>query len=443
MENFIPCRRTLLSFVLAVLATIAGIANLRAEESKPAEAATLPDRDMMKRYLLRQVDQAAQRWEAEYEARTTPEEIAAYQKQSRERLIESMGGLPARTPLNARTTGKIQREGYTVEKVIFESQPGLHVTGLLFLPDPARFKPPYPGVVEPCGHSGNGKAHKSYQAMGALLALNGMVALVFDPIDQAERFQYRGERGPYVPGKDGPELDGILGHQIVGAACILLGRSMTRFLLWDTMRAIDYLQSRPEVDPQRIGCTGNSGGGILTAYTVALDDRVQAAAPACYLNNLPVTLRTAGPQDAEHHCHAAMSAGPQQTDLLMLRAPVPTLLCEGTKDYFTIGGSWQTIRSAKRLYTRLGFAERIDIIENDAPHNYDRPLREGVVRWMSRWLLHRDEPIVEPEMELLSNEEALCAPGGKVMNLPGAVGVRSQRRLRERVGSPPRGSLGQ
>jgi len=115
----------------------------------------------------------------------------------------------------------------------------------------------------------------------------------------------------------------------------------------------------------------------------------------------------------------------------------------GDKDYFTIGGSWATVRAAKRLYTRLGFAERVDIIENDAPHNYDRPLREGIARWMSRWLLKKDEPIVEPATELLTDQEALCTPRQGDAASRRAVGVRSQRRLRGRAGPAPRRSLGQ
>ncbi len=379
------------------------------------------DGDMMKRYLLRQVDQAAQQWEADYEARTTPEQIAAYQKQSRERLLDVIGGLPARTPLNARTTGKVQRDGYVVEKVIFESEPGFCVTGLLFLPDADRFKPPYPGVVEPVGHTGNGKAHDEYQSLGALLALNGMVGFVYDAIDESERVQYRSERGEYDFDKWGPYLHGTYGHQMVGIGSILLGRNTARFQIWDTMRAIDYLESRPEVDPQRIGCTGNSGGGILTAYVVALDDRVKAAAPSCYGNALPTLLKTIGPQDAEHHTWASLAGAPQATDLLMMRAPVPILFCTGTHDFFDIGGSWWTFRFAKRLYTRLGFAERVEMLENDAPHNYNRTQREGIARWMSRWLLHEDQVIAEPPIELLTEDEARCTPDGQVMQLPGAA----------------------
>src|SRR5208337_3368572 len=106
---------------------------------------------MMSRYLVALVDQAAKKWEAQYEGRKTPEQIAEYQKQSRQKLVEALGGWPDRSPLKARVVGRIERDGYAVEKVIFESQPHFPVTALLFLPDPAKFKPPYPGVVEPCG----------------------------------------------------------------------------------------------------------------------------------------------------------------------------------------------------------------------------------------------------------------------------------------------------
>jgi dienelactone hydrolase len=392
----------------------------RTDTQPVCEGAAMLDGNMMKRYLLHRVDEAARRWEAAYEAMTTPEQIAAYQRQSRERLLDVLGGLPTPSPLNACTTGTMRRDGYLVEKVIFESQPGFHVTGLLFLPEEARFSPPYPGVVEAVGHTGNGKAHDEYQSMGALLALNGMAALVYDAIDESERVQYRGERGDYDFDQWGPYLHGTYGHQMVGIGSILLGRNTARLQIWDTMRAIDYLQSRPEVDAGRIGCTGSSGGGILTAYVVALDERVGAAAPSCYGNELPTLLHTPGPQDAEHHTYASLAGAPQATDLLMMRAPVPILLCAATGDFFDIGGSWRTFRCAKRLYTRLGFAERMAILENDAPHNYNRTQREGIARWMARWLLGEDRAITEPPIELLSEQEARCTPEGQVMLLPGA-----------------------
>ncbi len=383
-----------------------------------AELRVLPDAndsiktsDMMQRYLAKQTQVHLDSWKQEYEGRKTPQQIADYQKRLREKFIEAIGGLPERTPLNPQVTGVVLRAGYRVEKVIFESQPKHYVTAALFLPDAQKHKPPYPGVLVPCGHSANAKAYESYQTMGALLAINGMAALVFDPIDQGERSQ--------MPSRL-PELWGTKAHTMLGIGSILLGRNTARFEIWDAMRCIDYLQSRPEIDPNRIGCTGNSGGGTQTSYLMALDDRIIAAAPSCYITSFERLLSTIGPQDAEQNIHGQLAFGMDHADYLLMRAPKPTLICAATKDFFDIEGTWATFRYAKRLYTRMGFAERVELIENDAPHNYNELQRQSVVRWMARWLLNRDEPKQEPKIELLSEKEIQCTPQGQVMLLEAA-----------------------
>jgi len=367
--------------------------------------------EMMSNYLHRLARQKFDDWKSQYEQRKTPEQIAEYQKRLREKFIEALGGFPERTPLNPQVTGVVSREGYRVEKIIFESQPKHYVSALLFLPDAHKYKPPYPAVLVPCGHSSNGKAHDAYQTMGALLALNGMAGLVFDPIDQGERSQMLSQ----LPG-----LAGTKAHTMLGIGSILLGRNTALFEIWDGIRAIDYLQSRPEVDPKRIGCTGNSGGGTQTSYLMSLDDRIVAAAPSCYITGFERLLETIGPQDAEQNIYGQLEFGMDHADYLMMRAPVPILICAATEDFFDITGVWNSFRYAKRLYTRMGLAERIELLENDAGHNYNQIQRQGVVRWMSRWLLNKDEPIIEPEIKLLSDEEVLCAPGGQVMNIDGA-----------------------
>ena len=367
--------------------------------------------DMMSHYLRRLAQQKFEDWKVQYEQRKTPEQIAKYQKRLREKFIEAIGGLPERTPLNPQVTGIVSRDGYRVEKILLESQPKHHVSALLFLPDAGKYTPPYPGVLVPCGHSANGKAHDAYQTMGALLALNGMAGLVFDPIDQGERSQMPSQL---------PRLAGTRAHTMLGIGSILLGRNTASFEIWDGMRAIDYLQSRPEVDPKRIGCTGNSGGGTQTSYLMSLDERIIAAAPSCYITGFERLLDTIGPQDAEQNIHGQIAFGMDHADYLMMRAPMPILICAATEDFFDITGVWNSFRYAKRLYTRMEFAERIDLLENDAGHNYNRLQRQGIVQWMSRWLLEKDQPITEPEIKLLSDEEVRCAPGGQVMNLDGA-----------------------
>jgi cephalosporin-C deacetylase-like acetyl esterase len=367
--------------------------------------------DIMSHYLRRLAGQKFEDWKNQYEQRKTPEQISEYQRRLREKFIEAIGGLPERSPLNPQVTGTISRDGYRVEKIIFESQPKHYVSALLFLPDADNYKPRYPGVLVPCGHSANGKAYDAYQTMGALLALNGMVGLVFDPIDQGERSQMPSQL---------PRLAGTRAHTTLGVGCILLGRNTARFEIWDGMRAIDYLQSRPEVDPKRIGCTGNSGGGTQTSYLMSLDERIAAAAPSCYITGFERLLDTIGPQDAEQNIYGQLAFSMDHADYLMMRAPMPILICAATEDFFDITGVWNSFRYAKRLYTRMELPERIDLLENDAGHNYNQIQRQGVVRWMSRWLLNKDVPITEPEIKLLNDEEILCAPGGQVMNIDGA-----------------------
>ena len=374
-----------------------------------------PDR-MMRRYLLRQVDAASERWRAEYENRKTPEQIAAYQKRLRKKLLEVIGGLPERTPLEPQTVGVVSRPGYRVEKIIYQSQPKHYVTALLFLPDPEKFKLPRPGVLMQCGHNPVGKSKPEYQGMAALLALNGMVSLVFDPIDQGERGQYLGRGG-------WPGLRGTTGHTMIGMGCVALGRNTARYMIWDAMRAVDYLQSRPEVDPHRIGCTGNSGGGTQTSYLMALDDRIAAAAPCCYLTSLPKLLATVGPQDAEQNLFGQLAFGLDHADWIMLWAPSPVLIAAVTRDAFDIGGTWDSFRCAKRLYTRLGFAERVDLVEDDGKHGLSLSLREGVARWMARWLLDENRVIVEPQINLLTEQEWSCVANNKAMTLPEARSV--------------------
>jgi len=371
-----------------------------------------PTNELMKEYLLGQIWDAWEDWKAAYEERTTPEAIAEYQQRMHDLFMELIGGLPERTPLNPQLVGTIERGGYRVEKILFESQPRFYVSAALFLPDASRHAPPYPGVLVPCGHAKPAKAHEEYQSVGALLALNGMAALVYDPIDQGERMQLIHPDGSY-------DSWGTNAHTLVGGPSILLGRNTATFEIWDGMRGIDYLQSRPEVDPERIGITGNSGGGTQSSYLMALDDRIKCAAVSCYLHYQAVQLRKA-PGDAEQNIYGQMTQQLDHPDFIMMKAPRPVLICAATEDFFDINATWETFRLAKRFYTRLGFPERVDLLENPAKHNYNKTQREGAVRWLARWLLGRDEPIVEPELELIDEKDLWCAPGGQVMLIDGA-----------------------
>jgi len=141
----------------------------------PSQVDKVEKSQMMKHYLQWLANRRFEKWKDTYESLKSPEQIAEYQKRLREKFIEAIGGFPQRTPLNARVVGVVDRDGYRIEKVIFESQPDHHVTALLFLPDSPKYNPPYPAVLLVCGHSSPGKA--AYQPGGALMALNGFFPL--------------------------------------------------------------------------------------------------------------------------------------------------------------------------------------------------------------------------------------------------------------------------
>src|SRR5262249_8601603 len=154
---------------------------------------------------------------------------------------------------NAKVTGTVEREGYRIEKVVFESRPNYLVTGNLYVPTGRKF--PLPGVVGVCGHSLNGKAADAYQAFAQNLGRLGYVCFIFDPVGQGERFQF------LTDALKSRYNGGVAEHIQMGNVQTLIGEFIGTWFVWDGMRALDYLLTRPEVDPQHLGITGNSGGG--------------------------------------------------------------------------------------------------------------------------------------------------------------------------------------
>lgn len=340
-------------------------------------------------------------------ALATADDVAKRQAELRTRFLQALGDLPAeKSPLNAKVVGRERREGYSVERVIYESRPNHHVTANLYLPDG---KPPYPGVLVPCGHSANGKAAETYQRISILLAQNGMAALCFDPIGQGERVQLLKEDGK--PAISGSTTE----HTFTGIGAWLVGRSAAGYRVWDAMRSLDYLASRPEIDPKRLGCTGNSGGGTETAYLMALDDRVAVAAPSCYITSLERLFATIGPQDAEQNIAGQVAFGMEHADYVTMRAPRPTLLSVGTKDFFDIQGSWTTFQEVKRIYCNLGYGERMDLFESNEPHGFTKPRRQAAMRWMRRWLLDKNDAPIETDFSIAPDRSIECTETGQVL----------------------------
>lgn len=366
---------------------------------------------MMRAYLRKLVHDALDRRLNQLDtALASGELIAAYQQERREFLCWTLGQMPERTPLNTRVTGTIESDGFTIEKVLFESQPRFHVTGNLYRP---LGEGPFPAILHPCGHSENGKAATAYQRVNRLLARNGFIVLCYDPIGQGERKQIFASDG-------NPAHRATSEHQQLGVAPILLGRSLASYMVWDGIRGVDYLCSRPDVDPQRIGCTGNSGGGNMTSYLMAYDERIAAAAPGCFMTTHRRKNESPGPGDAEQNLFAQIREGLDHPDFILVRAPKPTLILSATQDFVPIEGTWDAFRQAKRVYTQLGHPERIGLVEANAKHGFSRRLREGAVRFFARWLQGRQiEASEEEDVSVRSDEELQVTRDGQVRKLDG------------------------
>ena len=378
--------------------------------------------------VLGEVRAADEASDSAFMALTSKEALAARQKRLREQWLDSFGGFPERTPLNARVTGTVPRDGYRIEKVLFESQPGLFVTAHFFLPDGNTFKPPYPAILICCGHSDDGKASAGYQRGAVLAAQAGFAVLIYDPIDQGERLQ--------LPGKKPPA--NVQGHNITGVSAMLLGWSTARFRIWDGLRALDYLQSRPEVNSKRIGVMGNSGGGTLSSYLMALDERIGAAAPSCFITTFRDVCDRCGPQDAEQNSFGQLAFGLNHAGYVLLRAPSPVCLNCSHGDFFPFEGSQKTFATARAVFSRFGWDDRITMIDVPGPHGWKEGARTGSIQWMRRWL--REDPSALPLD--LDHLRAVCAdfdakkadcglqepaawvtPTGQVRDLPGARSV--------------------
>jgi cephalosporin-C deacetylase-like acetyl esterase len=376
-----------------------------------AHAADARPKNIHEQLLEIAADQERKR-RARFAAVKTKADLEALQKSLRDTFLRLIDGLPQAQGIPpVRKTGTIEAEDYVVEKLAYESLPGYFVPALLY--KPKKRASAVPGVLSPCGHSTNGKAADSYQALHINLVKRGFVVLCYDPVGQGERSQF----WDAANGKS--RFDRSCGeHAVLGNPLYLLGSSLARYRIWDGMRGIDLLQSLEEVDKGRIGCVGNSGGGTLTAYISALDPRVTVSAPCCYITTLP---RRMGNRieldpgsDPEQDFFGFVSEGIDHAGLLTLMVPRPTLIGSAQFDFFPIEGARESFQEAKRLFEVAGAGERIAQAEAAEKHALSLPLRLAVYEWFERWLAGRklegaikEVPVTpRPDKDLL-----VCADG--------------------------------
>jgi len=341
-------------------------------------------RSQLKDFIDARSQRAFAEGERQRDALGSPADVVKRQEAIRRDFLAGIGGLPpSDTPLHARVTGKVEGDGFTIENIIFESRPRHYVTANLYLP--AQRQGRTAAVLFLSGHLTPAKQSDEYQSVCQTLAKAGLIVLAQDPIGQGERFSY------YDPeAKEIRVNPGTPDHDMAGAPARLLGDGIARYFVHDAMRGIDYLVSRPEVDPERIGVTGNSGGGTQTSMLMIADPRIAAAAPGTFLTSRAMYMRTGRASDAEQTWPGFTARGYDHEDILLAMAPKPVCMLAVTSDYFPIEGTRRTVTRARRIWDLYGRGEDLELVEDDAIHEYTPDLAKAAARFFARHLLHRD-----------------------------------------------------
>ncbi len=367
---------------------------------------------------------ARQHWEkraAAIEAIRTPAQVRERQAYIREKMTASIGGFPSeRTPLNARVTGVLQRDGYRVEKLVYESLPKFYVTANVYVPAGAG---PFPAALGVAGHSANGKASSTYQHGWIAMAKRGILVLAFDPPGQGERSEhFDADLGRSRVGIGTGE------HMMTGVQCLLAGSNYARYEIWDGRRGFDYLLTRGDVDAKRIAVAGNSGGGTQSAYLAVFEPRLALAAPSCYITSWENLWFKPGPQDAEQNFPGFISDGFDFGDFAISFAPRPLKIMTAIQDFFPIDGARKTYTEVRRIYEVMGAADRAGYFEYDDTHGWSKPRREATYQWMDKWLMEKSEYAGEPEFETMLDKTLEVTPTGQVATSFGGETVQSLNR---------------
>ncbi len=342
------------------------------------------------------------------------------QKKVKDILMKIVGPFPEKTDLNPRVTGVVQKEGFRIEKIIYESMPDYYVTGCLFIPDDINDK--RPAILNLIGHtleSFRSKRLDYYQPVILNLVKKGFIVFAIDPEGQGERTQYT---------DDEKKQAGWFGqsstreHSYIANQCFLSGSSIAKYWIWDGMRAIDYLLTRDEIDPNRIGVTGLSGGGTATAYIAAFDGRVAAAASAGYICGFRRLLQSIGPQDGEQIFYHGIANGLDHADLIEQFAPKPFLIVSTTRDFFSIQGARETYAEVKLAYTALGEEKNIQMCEDDHGHAYTKLNREALNRFFQE-SLNLPGNSADEEITILDSLYLTVTTTGQILTSLGGISL--------------------
>lgn len=328
----------------------------------------------------------------------------AYVKEVHQKIAKAFNLPKSKCPLNAKIVKEQKINNITVKNVIYESRKDFPVTALLFMPETSG---KHPASIFLCGHAEEGKASDTYQRGALNLAEQGFVVLLIDPVSQGERHQF-------VNVSD--KLPGCcVEHNYQGKQLHLTGEYFGAWRAWDAIRGIDYLMSLPEVDTNRVAVTGNSGGGTMTTFVNALDDRLCMAAPSCYITTWLREVENELPADVEQMPPHAMEFGLDMADFIIAQAPRPSIILGQKNDFFDPRGTLEAYEDAKHIYSLLGAEDNIEVFIGPDSHGYHLANREAMYNFFGKHALNKTEKISEnAALQILKPEDTYCSCDGEI-----------------------------
>jgi hypothetical protein len=346
-------------------------------------------------------------------------DAAAYVRLARERILRAFGELPERYSPRAELCGEQLCDGIRVQKVLLEIMPGWHAPLLIYRCADAAADARQPAIIHLCGHNAEGKSCLNGQRLNLSLARLGMTAVVLDPFGQGERKQFPGLG--FSPVRE---------HNLAGKLLDLCGEFFGAWRVRDAMCVVDYLLTRPDIDGERIGVTGASGGGTLASYAFAMDERIAAAAPACYISSFQHNFANELPVDAEQVPPGLWGEGADMADFLIARAPAPAMILAVENDFFDARGAAESHRELQHIHRLLGTPNHASLLIAPGDHALGLALREATCHFFARHFLAPAEEICVTEYAVWPQDELQVTPKGQVSALPGEETIAPYLRRR-------------
>jgi hypothetical protein len=336
------------------------------------------------------------------------EKASDYMKSVKKAFLECLGEMPQSTPVKSEVVGTLDKGRYFIDKVLIESLPGYYLSANFYYPKNNIRK--IPGILFLCGHSSNGKASNIYVSFCVEAVLNGFCILTFDPLGQGERKMYSARDSEKFN-----EFDPDAVHFLLGQQTELAGDNVTRYMMWDNIRALDYLCTRKEADTERLAVTGNSGGGHMSAFMGAYDDRLKVVAPCSYITELRTLAYNVGVQESEQSMPDFMKKGLDLADLVIMAAPKPYFIGSGLFDFFTIDGVRDAFIDARKIYRLLDRDNLLEVYTTSKPHGLWYDMREMNLRFLCKHLgvEYIEDKGIDYE-NLPQEEELYCVKDGDI-----------------------------